>query len=132
MIKINQTKIFETYQEFIKYENQFKNVPDIALTLKLLKHEELENINEEKLLSIKTSAWLSSQTKDTFILAHIPTSFKETQKYRIIKYPDNMGRQIDINDNYEYFVNDEKKVFYLENSPNSLANILDQKYIIQH
>jgi len=97
---------------------------------KILKHEELENINEEKLLSIKTSAWLSSQTKDTFILAHIPTSFKETQKYRIIKYPDNMGRQIDINDNYEYFVNDEKKVFYLENSPNSLANILDQKFII--
>jgi len=37
-----------------------------------------------------------------------------------------MGRQIDINDNYECFVNDEKKVFYLENSPNSLANILDQ------
>jgi len=27
MIKINQTKIFETYKEFIKYENQFKNVP---------------------------------------------------------------------------------------------------------
>jgi len=39
MIKINQTKIFETYQEFIKYENQFKSVPDIALTLKQLKHE---------------------------------------------------------------------------------------------
>jgi len=30
-----------------------------------------------------------------------------------------IGRHIDIIDNYKYFVNDEMKVFYLENSPNS-------------
>jgi len=54
----------------------------------------------------------------------------KTQKYRVIKYTDIIGRQIDINDNYEYFLNDENKVPHLENSLNSLANKLDQKFII--
>jgi len=43
---------------------------------KLLKHDLLIHVNSEKLLYVKTSAWLKSDTNEILIISHIPRKIK--------------------------------------------------------
>jgi len=67
-------------QQFTEY------IEDIELSLqltrlgifnpKLLKHDLLTHVNSEKLLYVKTSAWLKSDTNEILIISHIPRKIK--------------------------------------------------------
>jgi len=45
---------------------------------KLLKHDLLIHVNSEKLLNIKTSPWLKSDTNEILIISHIPREITKT------------------------------------------------------
>lgn len=76
------------------------NIEDIELGLqltrlgifnpKLLKHDYLTHVNSEKLLNIKTSAWLKSDTNEILIISHISRNILviKTLVFEIIPYPD--------------------------------------------
>jgi len=83
---------FFNLQQFTEY------IEDIELGLqltrlgtfnpKLLKHDLLTHVNSEKLLNIKTSAWLKSYTNEILIIFHIPREITKTPVFKIIPYPD--------------------------------------------
>jgi hypothetical protein len=55
---------------------------------KLLRHDSLTHVNSEKLLSIKTSAWLKSDTNEILIISQIPREIIKTPIFEIVPYPD--------------------------------------------
>lgn len=74
---------------------------------KLLKHDNLGNVNFQNLMDIKTSAWYNTATNEIFLMSHIPTNTIEQPTFLIAPYPDNNGQII--NENLE-------GKFYLHNS----------------
>jgi len=82
----------EQLEQFTEY------IEDIELSLqltrlgifnpKLLKHDLLTHVNSEKLLYVKTSAWLKSDTNEILIISHIPREITKTPVFIIIPYPD--------------------------------------------
>lgn len=128
----NQSKILEEEKQLnsliFNIEHFTEYIEDIELSLqltrlgifnpKLLKHDQIDHINHEKLMNIKTSAWFSTLTNEIFIMSHIPLSNLETKTFQVIPYPDKNGQII--NESVE-------GKFYLHN--NFVSNSISKKII---
>lgn len=55
---------------------------------KLLKHDYLKHVNSEKMLKIKTSTWLKTDTNEILIISHIPSEVTKVPIFQIVPYPD--------------------------------------------
>jgi len=51
---------------------------------KLLKHDYLKHVNSEKMLKIKTSTWLKTDTNEILIISHIPSEVTKVPISQIV------------------------------------------------
>jgi len=75
---------------------------------KLLKHDYLKNMNPEKLLRIKTSSWLKTDTNGILIISHIPSEIVKSPVFEIIPYPDENDNILTENILDKYFIYEDK------------------------
>lgn len=81
---------------------------------KLLNYDQLENINNQNILLIKTSTWIDYKNNELLLISHIPINHKIINTIKIVPYPDHNGYQLDLSDQQSYFEN-ENKVYNQDN-----------------
>jgi len=55
---------------------------------KLLKHDYLKHVISEKMLKIKTSTWLKTDTNEILIISHVSSKVTKVPIFQIVPYPD--------------------------------------------